>query len=122
MLGFLFSEFDKHDFKAQYVRPINIDQLYDVASLILLPSQTEGRGLSIIEAAACGTPIFCRQYEPRAVYEEVIGYHLEENKRLRVLEFKGTKIPSKLIAKICNHVFYPQTRMVDDYTQSKGHT
>ena len=119
LLGFLFSEFDKYAFKAQYARPLNIDQLYDVASLILLPSQTEGRGLPIIEAAACGTPIFCRQYEPRAVYEEVIGYHLEENKRLRVLEFKGTKIPSKLIEKICNHVFYPQSRMVDDAHNQK---
>lgn len=114
LLGFLFSEFDKHEFKKNYKKPLDIEQLYDVASLILLPSQTEGRGLPIIEAAACGTPIFCRQYEPRAVYEEVIGYHLEEEKRLRVLEFKGSKIRSQLTKKICNYVFYPQSRIEDD--------
>ncbi len=79
LLGFFFSEFDKHEFKKKYKKPLDIEQLYDVASLILLPSQTEGRGLPIIEAAACGTPIFCKQYEPRAVYEEVIGYHLDES-------------------------------------------
>ncbi|SNR58411.1 Glycosyl transferases group 1 [Lutibacter agarilyticus] len=113
LLGFLFSEFDKNDFKKKYKKPLDIEQLYDVASLILLPSQTEGRGLPIIEAAACGTPIFCRQYEPREVYDEVIGYHLEESMRLKVLEFKGSKVPKQLAEKICDHVFYPQNRMVD---------
>ena len=113
LLGFLFSEFDKNEFKKKYKKPLDIEQLYDVASLILLPSQTEGRGLPIIEAAACGTPIFCRQYEPREVYDEVIGRHLDESLRLNVLEFKGSKIPKKLAERICDHVFYPQNRMVD---------
>ncbi|MBJ2172924.1 phosphodiester glycosidase family protein [Aureibaculum sp. A20] len=113
LLGFLFSEFDKNDFKKKYKKPLDIEQLYDVASLILLPSQTEGRGLPIIEAAACGTPIFCRQYEPREVYDEVIGRHLDKSLRLNVLEFKGSKVPKKLAESICDHVFYPQNRMVD---------
>ena len=113
LLGFLFSEFDKNEFKKKYKKPLDIEQLYDVASLILLPSQTEGRGLPIIEAAACGTPIFCRQYEPREVYDEVIGRHLDESMRLNVLEFKGSKIPKRLAESICDHVFYPQNRMVD---------
>ena len=113
LLGFLFSEFDKNEFKKKYKKPLDIEQLYDVASLILLPSQTEGRGLPIIEAAACGTPIFCRQYEPREVYDEVIGRHLDASLRLNVLEFKGSKIPKRLAEKICDHVFYPQNRMVD---------
>ena len=113
LLGFLFSEFDKNEFKKKYKKPLDIEQLYDVASLILLPSQTEGRGLPIIEAAACGTPIFCRQYEPREVYDEVIGRHLDESLRLNVFEFKGSKVPKTLAEKICDHVFYPQNRMVD---------
>lgn len=113
LLGFFFSEFDKHEFKKKYKKPLDIDRLYEVASLILLPSQTEGRGLPIIEAAACGTPIFCKQYEPRAVYEEVIGYHLDESNRLKVLEFKGHKIPKKLIAAISDCIFYPQNSMED---------
>ena len=113
LLGFLFSEFDKNEFNKKYKKPLDIEQLYDVASLILLPSQTEGRGLPIIEAAACGTPIFCRQYEPREVYDQVIGRHLDESLRLIVLEFKGSKVPKILAEKICDHVFYPQNRMVD---------
>ncbi len=113
LLGFFFSEFDKHEFKKKYKKPLDIELLYEVASLILLPSQTEGRGLPIIEAAACGTPIFCKQYAPRAVYEEVIGYHLDESQRLKVLEFKGNKIPKKLITAISDYVFYPQNSMED---------
>lgn len=116
-LGFLFSEFDKDHFKQKYIAPIDILQLYHIASLILLPSQTEGRGLPILEAAASGTPIFCRQYEPRAVYEEVIGNHLDEKNRLRVLEFKGNKLSINLINKIIEQVFYPQNS-VDDVTHN----
>ena len=112
-LGFLFSEFDKYEFRKKYASPIDIKQLYNVASLILLPSQTEGRGLPIIEAAASQTPVFCRQYEPREVFEEVIGYHLNENERLKVLEFRGENIPDKLIDKIINHVFFPQNSLTD---------
>ena len=112
-LGFLFSAFDKYEFRKKYDSPIDIKQLYNIASLILLPSQTEGRGLPIIEAAASGTPIFCRQYEPREVFDEVIGYHLKEDDRLRVLEFRGEEIPEKLVNKIINHVFYPQNLLND---------
>ncbi len=116
-LGFLFSEFDKDDFKQRYKTPIDIWHLYHIASLILLPSQTEGRGLPILEAAASGTPIFCRQYEPREVYEEVIGMHLNEKYRLKVLEFKGSKISQDLINQIIDKVFYPQNS-VDDVTHN----
>ena len=104
-LGFLFSEFDRDEFKQKYNAPFDISQLYHIASLVLLPSQTEGRGLPILEAAASGTPVYCRQYEPREVYEEVIGTNLKEKYRLRVLEFKGSKLTKRLINQIIDHVF-----------------
>lgn len=116
-LGFLFSEFDKDEFKQKYNTPIDIGQLYHIASLILLPSQTEGRGLPILEAAASGTPIYCRQYEPREVYEEVIGTNLNEKYRLRVLEFRGSKLSTRLINNIVDQVFYPQNN-IDDVTHN----
>jgi exopolysaccharide biosynthesis protein len=112
-LGFLFSAFDKDEYKQKYNAPIDIWQLYHISSLILLPSQTEGRGLPILEAAASGTPIFCRQYEPREVYEEVIGTHLDEKDRLRVLEFNGNQFTKKLLYKIIDQVFYPQNNVED---------
>ncbi|MBW8049189.1 MAG: glycosyltransferase, partial [Cytophagales bacterium] len=106
--GFLFSEFDKERFKKRFHQPIDIPELYNIASLILLPSETEGRGLPIIEATACGIPIFCRRYYPEKVYSEVIGEHLEEKDRLKVLDFDGTRIPDKLVDKVIDRVFFPQ--------------
>ncbi len=107
-LGFLFSVFDTTIYKEQFDNPIDIWHLYHISSLILLPSQAEGRGLPILEAAASGTPILCRQYTPRKVYKEVIGTNLEDVDKLRVLEFKKKSFSKKLLNKIIDHVFFPQ--------------
>jgi Phosphodiester glycosidase/Glycosyl transferases group 1 len=106
-LAFLFSELDKAKFKSHFEEPVGIPELYNIASLILLPSETEGRGLPIIEAAACGTPIFCSRYFPENVYSEVIGEHLPHKDRLKVIEFDGKNITKKHVKKIIDRVFFP---------------
>jgi len=106
-LAFLFSEIDKSKFKSKFENPVGIPELYNIASLILLPSKTEGRGLPIIEATACGTPIFCSRYYPENVYSEVIGEHLPHSDRLKVIEFDGKNITKKHVKKIIERVFYP---------------
>ena len=112
-LGFLFSAFDKSTFKKKHKHPLTIPDLYRSASLILLPSETEGRGLPILEAAASGKPIFCRRYHPQEVYAQVIGEDLDESLRLRVLEFDHEKIPNALVKQIINKIFYPQDSLQD---------
>lgn len=106
-LGFLLSAFDTAEYKAAHKNPIDITDQYKAASLILLPSESEGRGLPIIEAAAAGKPVFCRRYEPEEVYAEVIGEHLDESQRLRVLEFKKD-ISDTLVRRTVQRLFYPQ--------------
>ncbi len=106
-LAFLFSELDKKEFKSNFENPVGIPELYNIASLILLPSKTEGRGLPIIEATACGTPIFCSRYYPENVYSEVIGEHLPHIDRLKVIEFDGKNITKKHVKKIIDRVFFP---------------
>ncbi len=103
----LFSELDRESFKKRFKNPVGIPELYNIASLILLPSKTEGRGLPIIEATACGTPIICRRYEPRDVYREVIGEHLEEQDRLQVIEFDGKNIKLRHVREITDRIFFP---------------
>ncbi len=115
-LALLFGELDKDSFKSRFEHPVGITELYNIASLVLLPSKTEGRGLPIIEATACGTPIFCRRYEPETVYSEVIGEHLSERDRLKVLEFSGKKITSQVVHQIIERVFFPHR-----YTQEFRH-
>ncbi|MEA3496962.1 MAG: phosphodiester glycosidase family protein [Bacteroidota bacterium] len=109
-IGFLFSELDKSRFINHFEKPIGIPELYNIASLILLPSETEGRGLPIIEATACGIPIFCRRYFPENVYSEVIGENLEEELRLKVFEFDGKRIPNYLVDEIAQTIIFPQSR------------
>lgn len=106
-LAFLFSELDKESFKKRFEFPVGIPELYNIASLILLPSKTEGRGLPIIEATACGTPIFCRRYIPENVYSEVIGEHLQEKDRLKVIEYDGKNLKQKTIKFIIDRVMFP---------------
>ena len=106
-LGFLFSEMDKKRFKEHFENPIGIPELYSISSLILLPSKTEGRGLPIIEAAAAGVPIFCRRYQPENVYAEVIGEHLPEKERLKVIEFTGRTILDSHVKEVIEKVFFP---------------
>lgn len=106
-LALLFGELDKDAFKTKYENPMGIAELYNISSLVLLPSKTEGRGLPILEATACGTPIFCRRYEPEEVYSEVIGEHLEERDRLRVMEFKGKRISTGMVRRISDRIFFP---------------
>ncbi|MDA3953978.1 MAG: phosphodiester glycosidase family protein [Bacteroidales bacterium] len=106
-LAFLFSELDKPKFKSHFENPAGIPELYNIASLILLPSETEGRGLPIIEATACGTPIFCSRYTPENVYSEVIGEHLPHVDRLKVIEFDGKEITKENVRKIIDRVFFP---------------
>lgn len=111
-LGFLFSAFDKDEYKEKSNKLITIPDLYAAASLILLPSETEGRGLPIIESAAAGKPIFVRRYEPEEVYAEVKGEHLDESLRLKVLEFKDN-ISEKLVQSMVTKIFYPQDSLRD---------
>ncbi len=61
---------------------IDIVDIYQLADLVVFPSQTEGRGLPIVEASAAGVPIICSRYEPHAVFGEVVGEHLADHDRV----------------------------------------
>lgn len=115
-LALLFSELDSEKFESRFKNNVGIPELYNIASLVLLPSKTEGRGLPIIEAAACGTPIFCRRYQPEAVYSDVIGENLPEIDRLKVIEFDGKQINKSHVQTIFNRVFFPH-----NYTNDLQH-
>ncbi len=105
LLGFIFSEFDKPSFKKKFDNPISYPDVFYVSSLVLLPSETEGRGLPIIEAAACGIPIFCRRYYPEEVYQKMIGEDLPKQDRLKVIEFTDPKLSKKIIEDVKKQIF-----------------
>ncbi|RMF58788.1 MAG: hypothetical protein D6748_07840, partial [Calditrichaeota bacterium] len=107
-LGCLFSELDRPSFKKKFEKPIALPDVYNVASLVTLPSETEGRGLPLLEAAASGIPIFCRRYEPEYVYSELIGESLEEDEHLNVIEFTDPSLNQEVIELVKRQLFSPQ--------------
>ncbi len=103
-ISFLFSGIDKLSFKRKYDNPIKINDIFGIASIVTLPSKTEGRGLPIIEAASCGIPIFARRYNPKAVYSILIGEHLSSKNRLKVIEF-DEEPDEKTINEVVQYLF-----------------
>ena len=104
----LFAGINEAAFRDRFERPATIGELYGIASLVCLPSETEGRGLPIVEAAACGVPCLVRRYEPEAVYAHVIGEHLAAEDRLQVIEFRGQRIGSRAVAQVRSVLLHPE--------------
>jgi glycosyltransferase involved in cell wall biosynthesis len=106
-VAFLFSGFDQPEFRAQHSDPIGMPELYNIASLAVLPSKTEGRGLPIIESAACGVPILTCHYEPVEVFSAVIGENLAREDRLDVIIFRGSSFKDSTVEKVCEQLLSP---------------
>jgi glycosyltransferase involved in cell wall biosynthesis len=106
-LGFLFSEFDQPEFRSQRAGAMGMPELYNIASLAVLPSKTEGRGLPIIESASCGVPILTSRYEPAEVFSAVIGENLAREDRLDVSAFEGTHFKDSTVEKLCEQLLLP---------------
>ncbi len=102
-LSFLFSKFDKPDYIRKEIKPLKIQDLFQLASLVTLPSKTEGRGLPIIEACACETPIITNRYYPENVYAWLVGEHLSSKFRLYPIEFED-RLDSRVIDEVVEHL------------------
>ena len=79
------------------LRRLRIEDIYRLATVILFPSETEGRGLPIIESAASGIPIVCSRYYPEDVFAEVVGEELEPDKRIIYTLFPDDGYPQSFL-------------------------
>ncbi len=79
------------------LKRLHIEDIYRLATLILFPSETEGRGLPIIEASACGIPIVCSRYYPEDVFMEVVGEELEYDKQIIYTLFPEGEFSSEFL-------------------------
>jgi glycosyltransferase involved in cell wall biosynthesis len=89
---------------------IHIVDIYQLADLVVFPSQTEGRGLPIIEASAAGVPIICSRYEPEAVFAEVVGEHLEHEEQVDYEVFPDNEFGGDLLDRITRLLLDPATQ------------
>ncbi len=89
-------------FTKKQFEPLNIETIYRMADVVVFPSETEGRGLPIIEASASGIPIICSQYHPIEVFNDVIGVGLPEELQIRYFKFPEGKFDRAFLASVTN--------------------
>ncbi len=74
-------------FSKRNFEPLTIDSIYRMANTVVFPSETEGRGLPIIEASAIEVPIICSKYYPKEVFQNVIGKGLPAELQIQYTHF-----------------------------------
>jgi glycosyltransferase involved in cell wall biosynthesis len=87
--------FSKHQFT-----PLTIDTIYRMANAVVFPSETEGRGLPIIEASAIGIPIICSRYHPIKVFRGVVGRGLPDELQIQYTRFPEGIFPQRFLEKV----------------------
>ncbi len=90
------------------VSNLEISDLYKLSDLVLLPSETEGRGLPIVEAAAAGVPIVCSRYQPEEVFSEVVGEDLDPGRRIAITTFPEGRFTGAFLQEVTDSLFLQQ--------------
>ena len=89
--------------------PLDIVDIYQLADLVVFPSMTEGRGLPIPESAAAGVPLVCSEYEPRAVFADVVGMSLDPQHVIHYDEFPDGEFSEDLLATVTSTLLDPSS-------------
>lgn len=93
-------------FPAKQFQPLSIDEIFRIADVVVFPSETEGRGLPIIEASASGIPIICSRYRPKKVFREVVGKKLPKDLQIHYTLFPKGKFDKDFLAEVANLLIY----------------
>lgn len=95
-------------FSKKQFEPLTIETIYRMADVVMFPSETEGRGLPIIEASASGIPIICSQYYPREVFNDVIGEGLPQELQIRYTLFPEGKFNRTFLSTVADLLIKPE--------------
>jgi glycosyltransferase involved in cell wall biosynthesis len=101
---------DHPSFTEKQFEPLTIESIYRIADVLVFPSETEGRGLPIIEASASGIPIICSRYQPNEVFDDVVGAGLAEELRIRYTLFPEENFKHEFLNEVANLLLHPETR------------
>ncbi|MCP4283427.1 MAG: glycosyltransferase [Gammaproteobacteria bacterium] len=96
-------------FDELFLEDMNITDIYRMATVVLFPSETEGRGLPIIESGAIGIPIICSRYQPEEVFADVIGENLPEELRIHYILFPEEEFSEEFLKEVADLLTYPET-------------
>jgi len=89
---------------------MTIADIFRMATVVLFPSEIEGRGLPIIESGAVGVPIICSRYRPEEVFAEVIGEDLPERHQIRYVLFPEDDYPEDFLSEVAHLLTSPEAR------------
>lgn len=95
---------DHPSFRDKGFKRLTIEEIYQMATVVLFPSEIEGRGLPIVESSACGIPIVCSRYKPEAVFAFVVGEGLPEDQQIHYTLFPEGEFSKDFldeVAKLC---------------------
>jgi len=110
---------EKHPcFEEKGFEPLTIETIYHIASAVVFPSQTEGRGLPIVEASASRIPLICSMYEPEEVFADVVGEGLPEELRIRYTLFPEEDFSQSFLDDVTRLLLHPgdiQERLDHNY-------
>jgi len=69
----LFPSLKEHFIELPYVTEEVLPTVYRAADVLVMPSTSEGWGIALIQALACGTPIIASQHVPSALATKDLG-------------------------------------------------
>ena len=107
-LAFSVGREDHPSLKVNNLQPLSIEEIYRMATIVLLPSRREGRGLPIIESCASGVPIICRRYRYVDVFDEVVGKELSEEQQICYTLFPERDFNLEFLEEVANALIHPQ--------------
>ena len=95
-------------FHEKKFKPLSIEDIYHLATMVLFPSETEGRGLPIIESSAAGIPIVCSRYRPEEIFAGVVGELLPEDQQIHYIPFPEEDFTGSFLEKITGILIDPE--------------
>jgi glycosyltransferase involved in cell wall biosynthesis len=97
-------------FEEQTFTDMTIVDIFRMATAVLFPSETEGRGLPIIESGAVGIPIICSRYQPEEVFASVIGEDLPDALQIRYVLFPEDDFSETFLHEVADLLTDPKVR------------
>ena len=95
-------------FQKKGFKRLCIEDIYRLATVVLFPSETEGRGLPIIESSAAGIPIICSRYQPERIFADVVGESLPEEQQILYIQFPEQDFSKPFLNEATDLVLFPE--------------
>ena len=105
-------------FPEKGMKRLYIHDIYQLATAIVFPSETEGRGLPIVESSAGGVPIICSRYFPVEVFDGVVGKTLGEEEQIKYTLFPEDEFSEEFLNRVADLLLYPEkNKIVNEQNQ-----